>query len=134
MKWALTVLAVASLTLFSGEAADAQAVTPAASATPAGVGPVQIGGKNTYAVSFGASTNQTAIASQDRAPRGTFFIATPGTLCVGAVTVTGSSQSLPGSPITSTGQFTFTRAGSPVGCAVTITSSAGGRSATILFQ
>lgn len=132
MNRALTILAVATLTLFAGGAAFAQTAAPA---TPApGVGPVLVGGKSTYAVSFGAASNQSATASQDRAPGGTFFIATPGMLCAGTVTVAGTSQPLPGNPITSSGQFTFTRTGSPVGCAVTITSSAGGRSATILFQ
>jgi hypothetical protein len=129
MKRAFTILAVVSLAVFAGGAARAQTAAPAP-----GVGPVLVGGKSTYAVSFGASINQSATASQDRAPGGTFFIASPGMLCAGTVTITGTSQPLPGNPITSTGQFTFTRTGSPVGCAVTITSSAGGSSATILFQ
>ena len=116
-------------------AAFAQSAAPAPSLKPAAPGPVLVDGKRTYSVSFGAATTQTATASQNHVPGGVYFIATPGILCDGTVTVTGSgSQALPGAPITSTGPFTFTRTGSPLGCAVTISSSAGGAAATIVFQ
>src|SRR5579872_1185174 len=107
--------------------------TPQPAATP-GLGPVLVDGKTTYGIKFAGAATQSATATQDRAPGGTYFIATPGMLCRGTVTVTGSSQPLPGNPITSNGLFTFTRTGSPLGCAITISSSAGGASATIVFQ
>lgn len=108
---------------------------PSATATPAAsLGPVLVNGKTTFGISFSGSQTKTATASQINAPGNAYFIAVPGMLCTGTVTVAGTSQSLPGSPITSTGQFTFTRTGSPVGCAITISSSAGGATATIVFQ
>jgi len=121
-----------ALVIPSGSA-FAQTATPQPVAT-AGLGPVLVDGKATYGISFSGSTTQSATASQARAPNGSYFIATPGMLCTGTVTITGTSQTLPGSPITSNGPFTFTRTGSPTGCAVTITSSAGGARATIVFQ
>ncbi|HEY1727770.1 MAG TPA: hypothetical protein VGG22_05325 [Candidatus Baltobacteraceae bacterium] len=108
--------------------------TPSATAAPAAVGPVLVQGKSTYGISFAGATSQSATATQDHAPAGTYFIATPGMLCTGTVTLTGDSRPLPGNPVTSSGPFTFTRTGSPAGCAVRIRSSAGGATATILFQ
>ena len=114
-----------------------QVATPSATPAPpapVAVGPVLVGGKSTYGISFGGSTSQSATATQDHAPAGTYFVATAGMLCTGTVTVTGDSRPLPGNAVTSSGPFTFTRTGSPSGCAVTIRSSAGGTAATILFQ
>lgn len=132
MKRAATLLAVGLFALASA-GAGAQTPTPKPSPSP-GLGPVQVDGKSTFQLSFGSSSSQAATASQDRAPDGTYFIATPGMLCTGTVAVTGSSQQIAGNAIISTGRFTFTRTGSPLGCAVTISSSAGGRVATVIFQ
>ena len=111
--------------------------TPSAAPQPpktAAIGPVLVGGKSTYGISLSSAVSQSATATQNGAPAGTYFTATPGTLCIGSVTVTGDGRQTPGNAITSSGQFTFTRTGSPLGCAITITSSAGGASATVLFQ
>ncbi|HTX02698.1 MAG TPA: hypothetical protein VMD07_03370 [Candidatus Acidoferrales bacterium] len=114
-----------------GTSSGAYAQTANASAD---IGPVLVNGKSTLGISFSGSATQSVAAAQSHAPSGTYFTATPGMLCTGTVKVAGTSQALPGNPITSSGPFTFTRTGSPMGCAVTISSSAGGASATVVFQ
>jgi hypothetical protein len=123
--------------------AFAQQVTPLPSPTPSPVptrrpppklGPVLVGGKTTYAVSFSSGATQTATASQFHAPYGSYFTATPSTLCLGVVKVAGPTPALAAAAITSSGPFTFTRLGTTSGCSVTISSSAGGASATVVFQ
>jgi hypothetical protein len=109
----------------------APTATPVAKPTP---GPVLVGGKSTSIVVFDAGNAKTVMPTQANAPPGVSFVATPGTMCIGAVNVTASGTVLPGGPITSKGPFTFTRVGSPIGCAVSISSSAGGTPATVVFE
>ena len=98
------------------------------------IGPVLVDGKATLIVVFDPSNVKTVSASQTQAPPGSYFFAQPGTMCIGAIKVMGSSPTvLPNGAITSNGPFTFTRVGSPVGCAVSISSSAGGAPATVVF-
>jgi hypothetical protein len=99
------------------------------------LGPVLADGKPTLIVVFGADASKTISVTQTQAPPGSYFFAQPGTMCIGAIKVAGSSPTvLPNGAITSNGPFTFTRVGSPVGCAVSISSSAGGTPATVVFQ
>jgi hypothetical protein len=112
-------------------ATQAATATPMARPTP---GPVLVGGKSTFIVVFDSGNTKTVIPTQANAPPGVSYVATPGTMCIGAVNVTTTGTILPGGPITSKGPFTFTRVGSPIGCAVSISSSAGGAPATVVFQ
>jgi hypothetical protein len=106
--------------------------TPIAKPTP---GPVLVDGKSTYVLVFDNGKNSKVIeSSQVYAPPNVYFVATPGTLCVGAVNVTTVGTVIPGGPVTSKGPFTITRIGAPAGCAISITSSAGGPPATVVFQ
>lgn len=113
--------------------APAPSPTAAPSAAPK-LGPVLVAGKSTYVLAFDAGGSKTVAATQVHAPSGSYFIATPGTICIGAVSVTGSSSLALGGGIISNGPFTFTRVGSTAGCAVSISSSAGGTPATVVFQ
>lgn len=97
-------------------------------------GGVLVEGKHLLTVTFATKNAITVMASQPNAPSNTYFIATPGTICGGAVTVSGPTPALPGAPVTSGGPFTLTRVGSPTGCAISVSSSAGGEAATIVFQ
>lgn len=92
-------------------------------------------GKSTYILVFDAGKNtKTILPTQAYAPPNTVFVATPGTLCIGAVNVTTAGTIIPGGSVTSKGPFIFTRVGSPIGCAVTISSTIGGPPATVVFQ
>jgi hypothetical protein len=116
--------------------------TPAPSPAPVATarpvykpGPVLIGGKSTFIVTFGDKDTQTFYATQAHAPQGGHFTATPGTLCLGAIKITGDPNALLFGPVTSSrGEFTVTRVGSPIGCSVSISSSAGGQPAVVVFQ
>lgn len=112
-------------------ATQAPTATPMARPTP---GPVLVGGKSTFILVFDSGNTKTLTPTQTNVPSGVFFVATPGTLCLGAVNVTTTGTIVPGGSITSKGPFTFTRIGSPAGCAVSISSSAGGPPATVVFQ
>lgn len=113
-------------------ATQAPTATPMPRPTP---GPVLVGGKSTFIVIFESGSNtKTVTPTQNNAPQGVYYVATPGTLCIGAVNVTTTGTVIPGGSITSKGPFTFTRIGSPAGCAVSISSSAGGPPATVVFQ
>ena len=108
------------------------AATPIAKPTP---GPVLVEGKSTYILVFDTGKKtKTVEPSQAYAPPNTVFVATPGTLCAGSVNVTTAGTIIPGGSVTSKGPFTFTRVGSPIGCAVTISSSVGGPPAIVVFQ
>lgn len=137
-------VAVAAMLTCYAPAARAQTIaipsaTPAAPAptqspvAPPQLGPVLVAGKATYVLTFGPKNSQTITATQSHAPAGAYFIATPGTICLGAINVVGSATVGTGMGITSSGAFTFTRVGNPVGCAVSISSSAGGTPATVVF-
>lgn len=109
----------------------------AATASPAPAptaGPVLVNGKSTYVLVFDQGNSKTISATQAHAPPGSYFVASIGTICIGALNVSGASPSLPNGAITSSGPFTFTRVGNTAGCAVSIGSSAGGSPATIVFQ
>lgn len=116
--------------------------TPAPPAAPVATakpvykpGPVLIGGKHTFVVTFTDKDTQTFYAAQDHKPQSAYFIATPGTLCVGAVKIAGPEpNAMINAPITSGGPFTVTRVGSPIGCSLSVSSSAGGQPATVVFQ
>ena len=138
-----TALTVAFL-LATCSSAFAQIVTPQPSppAPPAPVetmrpaqapGPVLVDGKHVDTVTFTLQTSATVYASQTRVPSGTYFIASPGTLCNGAVKVTTTNPVPPNAPIVSGGPFTLTRIGPTTGCAISVSSSAGGEAATITF-
>ncbi|MGH7192271.1 MAG: hypothetical protein ACREJM_01915, partial [Candidatus Saccharimonadales bacterium] len=59
----------------------------------------------------------------------------PVTLCLGSIKITGDPNALMNAPVTSArGEFTAIRLGSPIGCSVSVSSSAGGRPATVVFQ
>lgn len=142
----LTRLSIALIaTSFAGTAAVAQTAAPTASLpptprampspnSPPKLGPVLADGKSTYILTFDKGNSKTVLVSQANAPSNLYFVATVGTICIGAVNVTGSGPSIPNGAITSNGPFTFTRVGNTTGCAVSITSSAGGLPATVVFQ
>lgn len=101
------------------------------------LGPVLINGNTSFTPPrLGDGQSFTVTASQPDAPAGTYFIAGTTSACIRTISVLGGGK--PGAPpfsgyITSSGRFTFYRLGSPQGCTVTISSSAGGDPATISF-
>lgn len=152
MKSAGLAVALLVLSSFASGIASAQstpapgsgAVTPTPSPAPPAaplttprpapkLGPVLVGGKHTFVVTFGDHDTQTIYASQSGAPAGAYFVATPATLCIGAITVSSGTSVLFNAPITSGGPFNITRVGNTTGCAVSISSSAGGQPATVVF-
>ena len=148
MKAIVVALALSALGISAAEAAQVQApatiapatqtpATTAPTATPMvrpTPGPVLVGGKSTFILVFDSVNAKTLTPTQTNAPPDVYYVATPGTLCLGAVNVTTTGTIVPGGSITSKGPFTFTRIGSPAGCAVSISSSAGGPPATVVFQ
>jgi len=126
--------------LFSICAARAQTVAPstappvAPSPAPPKIGPVLVNGKSTFVLGFDQGNSKTVTASQTHSPPGQYFVATPGTICIGSINVSGSDAAIPNGAIISSGPFTFTRVGNTSGCAVSITSSAGGLPAIVVFQ
>jgi hypothetical protein len=97
-------------------------------------GQVLVEGKHLLTVTFATKDTITVMASQPFAPSNAYFIATPGTICSGAIKVSGPSPALANAPVTSGGPFTLTRVGPLIGCAISVSSSAGGDAATIVFQ
>jgi len=128
----LPFLLCAALGLACANAGLAQQATSPAPA-PA-LGPVLIDGKPVVEVTFATGNTQTIGASQAHAPAGNTYTATPSTLCNGTVRVTGAASDVATTTVTSHGAFTLTRLGTPVGCAIAITSNAGGTPATVTFK
>jgi hypothetical protein len=115
----------------SPSAPPAPVTTPRPAAT---VGPVLVDGKQTLIVTFGDRATRTFEASQAHAPPGSYFVANPGTMCLGAVRISAGTSVLLNAPVTSNGPFTLTRLGDPAGCAISISSTAGGAPATVVFH
>lgn len=129
-------IAIASGIVLAGtvESTAAQTAAPSLPAAAPTAGPVLVDGKSTYVLAFDHGNTKIVSASQEHAPPGRYFVATVGTICIGAVNVSGSAATIPTGGITSSGPFTFTRVGNTAGCAVSISSSAGGPPAVVVFQ
>jgi peptide-methionine (S)-S-oxide reductase len=126
VRAALTAFALLSLLGASYGSAQTASPTPAAVPPPSERGPVLVDGRTWTTIDFAAGNTVSVTASQANVPRGTLFIANPGVLCNGAVTVAGTKSLTPTATITSTGPFSITRKGVTTGCQIAITSSAGG--------
>src|SRR5579885_3071381 len=104
MKAIVVALALSALGISAAEAAQVQApstiapatqtpATPAPTATPMArptPGPVLVGGKSTFILVFDSGNTKTLTPTQTNAPPDVYYVAAPGTLCLGAVNVTAT--------------------------------------------